>query len=87
MNELKWWWGLKKPTYNLRYSTNTKSRQSDMYKLSLDMKPSEVLNDIKILRNQIKDDDTYQTADVGIALSNLDDIISMCEYAINHGYE
>lgn len=58
-----------------------------MYKLSMDMEASSVLFDIKMLREQIKDDETYQTSDVGIILSNLDDVIAMCEYAINHGYK
>lgn len=58
-----------------------------MYKLSMDMKVLSVLDEIKNLREQIVDDETYQKADVGIGLSNLEDIIFMCEYAVKNGYE
>lgn len=57
-----------------------------MKKLSLGLKAYDVLHDIKLVREGIVDDATYQTADTGILLSNLDDIISMCEFAIARGF-
>lgn len=58
-----------------------------MYKLSLGMKPEDVLYDLKLVRDEIVDDESYQKADDSLVMSDLDDIIAMCEYAINHGYK
>lgn len=58
-----------------------------MYKLSMDLKASEVLSDIKLVRDDIIDDRTFQEADFGLVFSHLDDIIKMCEYAIENGYD
>lgn len=51
------------------------------YKLSLGLKREEIIHDLKLVREGIIDADSYQKADTGIILSNLDDIIEMCEEA------
>lgn len=58
-----------------------------MNKLSMDLKASEVLSDIKLVRDGIIDARTFQEADFGLVFSHLDDIIKMCEYAIENGYD
>lgn len=58
-----------------------------MYKLSMDLNPSAILKDLRFVREQVVDDETFQTCDAGLVLSYLDDIIAMCDYAISHGYE
>ena len=51
------------------------------YKLSLGLKREEIIHELKLVREGIIDAYSYQKADTGIILSNLDDIIEMCEEA------
>ena len=56
------------------------------YPLTMNLKPESVLHDLKIVRKSITSDETWDNADTGVVISNLDDIIAMCEYAIMRGF-
>lgn len=47
--------------------------------LTLGLSLEDVIHDYKIVADSITDDKTYQEADVGILLSNLDDVIKWLE--------